>query len=214
MSEEKNIKNKEGKENKPKIEKNKIEKNKNTAKKQEPKVDWKSKAQKLEKEIKLLKQQNINLEIENQKNLIEFQTLAKNFQSKAQKQIEDKIAEALEKHEEDKKHAKKYGVQKLVESIIEPILNIELAVQAGSKHEGVSAYVQGFEMLLGQLYQELEIFDIHAIVPKEGDVFNPEEHYAISQVEGGKTNTIKEIKKKGFKLHERVLKPATVITYK
>lgn len=188
--------------------------NKKPEAKKEPKVDYKAEIKKLKEEVATLKVNNTNLEAENQKNLIEFQTLAKSFQSKAQEQINEKKKEAAEKLEKEKELIKKYGSQKLLESIIEPILNIEQAVSAGKNQEAVSAYVMGFEMLLNQLYQELESFGVNAIDPKVGSDFDPELHYTMTQVEGGKTNTIKEVKKKGFKLHDRVLKPATVITFK
>lgn len=202
-----------------KVDSNKKEK---TTKKPVPKnktvnnneTKYKNDIKKLKEQIKNLKEKNINLESENQKNIIEFQMLAKNFQSKAQEQINAKKNEVSEKLEEEKKNLKKYGSQKLLESIIEPILNIEQAVIAGKSQEAVSAYVMGFEMLLNQLYQELESFGVNVIYPKVGEEFNPELHYVMSQVDGGETNTIKEIKKKGFKLHDRVLKPATVITFK
>lgn len=191
-----------------------IKKPKTEVKEKTPKVDYKAEIKKLNDQIQILKEQNVNLEAENQKNLIEFQSLAKTFQAKAQEQINEKKAEISKKLEEEKEQLKKYGSQKLLESIIEPILNIEQAVEAGKKQEAVSAYVMGFEMLLNQLYSELESFGVSQISPNVGEEFNPELHYVMSQVDGGKSNTISEIKKKGFKLHDRVLKPATVITFK
>ena len=183
-------------------------------KKVAPKPDLNKKIKELEEQIKNLKKQNINLEVENQKNLIEFQALAKTFQTKAQEQINARRKEDAEKLESEKESIKKYGSQKLLESIIEPILNIEQAIKAGKNQEAVSAYVTGFEMLMNQLYNELEGFGAKIISPKLGDQFDPELHYSMSVIEGGKSQTISEVKKRGLKLHDRVLKPATVITYK
>ena len=179
-----------------------------------PKVDYKNTIKKLEEQVKMLNEKNEALEAENQKNLYEFQVLAKSFQTKAQEQINKKREELDQKLEEEKAYLKKYGSQKMLESIMEPILNIEQAVAAGKTQDAVKAYVIGFEMLLNQFYGELESFGVQSIEPKAGEEFNPELHYVMSQVEGGETNTIKETKKKGFKLHDRVLKPATVVTFK
>lgn len=199
----------------PKKEQTKKTPAKPAAKKEvKPKVDYKAKVKKLEEQVKMLSDKNAALEAENQKNLFEFQVLAKSFQTKAQEQINQKREEADKKLEEEKAHIRKYGSQKMLESIMEPILNIEQAVKAGKTQEAVQAYVIGFEMLLNQFYNELESFGVQAIEPKAGSEFNPEEHYVMSQVEGGTVNTIKEVKKKGFKLHDRVLKPATVVTFK
>ncbi|MES1923216.1 hypothetical protein MHBO_004759, partial [Bonamia ostreae] len=109
-------------------------------KKAKSKVDHKAEIKKLNESIAELKMHNINLEAENQKNLIEFQTLAKQFQSKAQEQINEKKNELNIKLEEEKELIKKYGSQKMLESIIEPILNIEQAVEVGKNQEAVAAY--------------------------------------------------------------------------
>ena len=178
------------------------------------KVDLKKENKDLWEKNKKLEIKITNLEAEIQKNLIEFQVLAKSFQAKAQKQIDAAVSEKLTKIEKDQKIIKKYGSQKLLESIIEPILSIEQAVEAGKKDDSVSAYVMGFEMLLIQLYSELETFGVTKIKPNVGEEFNPELHYVMSQENGGKSNTIKEVKKSGFKYYDRVLKPATVITFK
>lgn len=199
---------------KEQIEKKTTKKDDELKKMKEPKVDYKAIIAKLEEQIVNLKISNINLESENQKNLTDFQQQAKSFQSKAQEQINAKNKEMISKLDKDKAEFKKYGSQKLLEAIIEPILNIEQAVEAGKKQEAVSAYVMGFEMLLNQLYSELKDFGVSTIEAKSGDIFNPELHFAMRVEEGGEANTIKELKKKGFKLHDRVIKPATIIVFK
>jgi molecular chaperone GrpE len=179
------------------------------------KINYKKEYEKLKKEILKVREQKNNIEKENQKNLIEFQILAKTFQSKAQDQI-NKIKKELEnKLQKDKEDIKKYGAQKLLEEIIEPILNIELAVKVGKNDENVAAYVKGFEMLINQIYQELQKFGVSLIEPKIGSEFNPKEHQILNFSEKkGKKNTISKVNKKGFKLHDRVFKVAIVETYK
>ena len=192
-----------------------MEKNKKPVqKKSTPKVDYKKKYNDLKEEVKNLKQINDNLEAENQKNLYDFQTKAKTFQDKAQKQIDAIKKELSDKLDAEKDNIKKYGSQKLIESIIEPILNIDLAISAGKNQEAVKAYVMGFEMLMNQLYNELSSFGITLIDPKVGDKFDPNIHYAMEVISEGKSGTITTIKKKGIKYHERVIKPATVVAVK
>lgn len=148
------------------------------------------------------------LELENKNIILEFESLVKEMQERAKKQIAEKVEEANKKLESEKESMKKYGSQKLIESIIEPVINIELAVKAGKDQEAVSAYVIGFEMLLNQLHNEMESFGIKRIVPNEGEEFDPMDHYAITV--SGDTNKITKLVKPGFKLHDRVIKPATV----
>ena len=187
---------------------------KNPSKEGKDKIDYKKKLIQLETELSLAKLQNMNLEAENQKSIIDFQTLAKTFQEKAQEQINLKNKENAEKLEEEINEIKKHSNQKLFEHIIEPILNIGVAVEAGKKDDSVKAYVMGFEMLLNQLYDEMESFGLIAIEPKVGDKFDPSLHHAIETVEGNKDGEITIVRKKGFKYNDRIIKPASVVISK
>ncbi|MCK5866773.1 MAG: nucleotide exchange factor GrpE [Mycoplasmataceae bacterium] len=182
--------------------------------KNEPKINYKEKTFKLETELAILKMKNMNLEVENQKSIIDFQSLAKTFQDKAQEQINSKNRENATKLEEEINIIKKHSNQKLFEHIIEPILNIGVAVEAGKKDDSVKAYVMGFEMLLNQLYDEMESFGLIAIEPKVGDKFDPSLHHAIETVEGNKDGEITIVRKKGFKYNDRIIKPASVVISK
>lgn len=179
------------------------------------KTNYKIELEKLKKELKRVKEQRNNIEKENQKNLFEFQALAKTFELKAKKQIEIKKKEMFKKLKKEQDYIKKYGSQKLLESLVEPLLNMELAIKTGKKDDNVSAYVKGFEMLIEQIYQELENFGVKTIIPKIGEIFNPNEHQILNfSREKGKKNTISKIIKKGFKLHGRLFKVAIVEVYK
>lgn len=177
-------------------------------------IDYKALHEAAEKEIKALESRLEASRKENEMNVLAFQEKAKGFAAKAQEEVNRIKQELNAKLEDDKKDLKKYGSQKLLESIIEPLLNIELAVKAGKNNEAVSAYVIGFEMLLGQLYSELESFGVTKITPQVGEEFDPHLHYAISTKDGDNKNHIVEVKKAGFKLHDRVIKPATVVIEK
>ena len=179
------------------------------------KINYKKELEKTKKELQRVKEQRNNIEKENQKNLFEFQALAKTFEIKAKKQIDNKKKEMFKKLKKEQEYIKKYGSQKLLESLVEPLLNMELAIKAGKNDKNVFAYVKGFEMLIGQIYQELENFGVKTIVPKIGETFNPNQHQILSfSKEKGKKNTISKIIKKGFKLHDRLFKVAIVEVYK
>lgn len=175
-----------------------------------PEIDYKAKYEKAQKEITDLQAKLEEKRLENEANILAFQEKAKSFASKAQEEVNRIKQELNAKLEEDKADLKKYGSQKLLESVIEPLLNIELAVKAGKNNDAVSAYVIGFEMLLNQLYSEMESFGVSKITPKVGEEFDAHLHYAISTKDGD-TNIILEVKKDGLKLHDRVIKPATVV---
>ncbi len=189
----------------------KVEETKVPKKEVKPKVDYKAENKKLQEEIKNLSSKVDSLTMENQINMIAFQEKAKTFQEKAQVEI-NKFKEEFEtKNSEEQVEFKKYASQKLFESIIQPLINIEIAIKSG-KTQGseVSAYVAGFDMLMNQLFTELESFGLTKIIPNIGDTFEPELHEAFATAEG-KENSILDVKKNGFKLNERVIQPAIVV---
>lgn len=209
MTNNKEIKdNKEAKENK--------EKQKNKAETKKQKVDPKLKALKeenkrLTEQIKNLINQVNELKLQNDQSISSFQEKAKGFQSKAQEEINRVKEELKEKTDKENAEFKKYGLQKTFENIIEPLLNIEVAIKAGKNQgDSVQAYVMGFEMLMQQLLNELEASGLTKISPEVGNEFDPELHVAFAKKEGD-TNKILEVKKPGFKLYDRVIKPATVV---
>ena len=197
---------------------NKKQTEKQTENKNKP-VDKKTiELKKLKEEIKILKEKNSNLEfkisdleLENEKNIIDFQAKAKTFQTKAQEEINKFKDNFKNQSLEQEIELKKYAPQKFVESFGDIILNFELAISVGSKQEdpGVSAYVQGFNMLMDQFMNVLESNGVTKIVPKIGDKYNPELHEVFSS--GDNKSKLIEIKKPGFKIHDRVIKPASVV---
>ncbi|WKX02675.1 nucleotide exchange factor GrpE [Candidatus Mycoplasma mahonii] len=174
-------------------------------------VNYKKENNKLSDQINLLEKQLESSRVQNQIDILSFQEKAKGFQSKAQEEI-NKVRDKLEKKAESyQKEFKKFASQKLFESIIGPLTNIEIAINVGkSQGADVSAYVMGFDMLLNQLFSELEVFGLKKIKPKAGDEFSPKLHQAIA-VEKGVHNKILKVNKNGFQLHDRVISPAIVI---
>ena len=203
------MENKEEKKVKPQTQKQETKK-----KDVKPKVDYKKKLNEAEQKIKVLELSLMEAKRENQANINAFQEKAKGFATKAQEEVNRIKKQLIEEKENEVSGIKKYGSQKLLESIIEPLINIEIAVKVGKNNDAVKAYVMGFEMLLTQLYGELESFGVTKIDPSIGEEFDPELHYAITVNEGENKNKVTEVKKPGFKLHDRVLKPATVIIEK
>lgn len=175
-----------------------------------PKKDYKKLLAAANDKIASLESSMLMQKLENEKNIHDFQAKAKTFQSKAQEEINKIKANLAKKLEQDQEHVKKYGSQKVLEAIFEPLANIEIAIKAGKNNEAVSAYVTGFEMLLNQLYQEISSLGITRIEPKVDEEFNPELHYAIHANAKSTHAKITKVVKIGLKLHDRVIKPATV----
>ncbi len=188
-----------------------------------PKKDVKKtvKPNPLKAENELLNKKILNLEakINDLKDQIKvtndtYLNKAKELQKGAQAKVEVFKEEHKKNSQKELEHIKKYASSKFFEDFIEPLLNLELAIEAGKTQEsdGVKNYVIGFEMLLKQIEDIMESHSVVKINPKIGAKFNPDTMTAFQVVED-KTNADKiiKIKKPGFKLHDRVLKPASVI---
>ncbi len=160
-----------------------------------------------------------------QKLELEKQMSEQIFKSKAEEMSKNAAAKVEELKEEIKNKAKeeldfktKYAIQKLIDDLLSPLNNLYVAVEAGANatDPNVSAYVKGFQMLTTQLFNTLESHGISVIQPNIGDVFNPEFHQVHEIVDDATYNKDQVVKliSRGYKLHDRVLKPAIVIVAK
>lgn len=176
-------------------------------------------------EIEKLKEINNNLsekiaklELEKQLSEQTFKTKIDEMSKSATSKVE-KIREEIKlKAKEDVEHKTKFALQKLMEDLLNPLNNLSSVVNSGAKSNdaNVAAYVKGFQMLTNQIFNILETYGISIIEPKEGEEFNAEIHHIQELEENSnfKKDQIIKIVSKGYKLHERVLKPAIVIVAK
>lgn len=167
----------------------------------------------LQKQIINLQSQNLAAKIENQKNINDFQLKAKEFQTKAQAEI-DKIKETLnQKLLIEKNEIEKYTLQKFLESILQPFSYLLNAINFGNNSDdaNVKAYVVGFTLYIDQLLEEFSNFGIHQIKPQIGEKFNEQIHKILKTIDGHEKNVIIEVQQPGFKLYDHVLIPALVV---
>ena len=85
-------------------------------------------------------------------------------------------------------------------------LEAALAVENAS----LENFKNGMELTQKQLINVLDKFNIKAIDPK-GEKFDPHQHQAMCTVDSElPLNTVVQVMQKGYKLHERVIRPALV----
>ena len=176
-------------------------------------------------EIKSLKKENekllekiTKLEQEKELHMITYKAKAEEMAKTAAEKVEKLKNEIKEKAKEDIEHKSKFATQKLLEEILNPINNLYLAVSSGSNSDNpaINAYVKGFQMLVDQIFSILENNGINIIEPKVKDIFDPELHFAQEIIEeaGYQKDEIIKVISRGYKLHERIIKPAVVIVAK
>jgi len=112
----------------------------------------------------------------------------------------------------DKEEAMRYANQSLLEELLPILDNFEMGMQAAAGEEGSMIYI-GMDMVRKQF---AEFLANHGVVPIEvnpGDEFDHSTQEAVSQepsdeIEAGR---VLRVMRRGFKIHDRLLRPATVV---
>ena len=147
-----------------------------------------------ETEIDLLKQKNAELEDQNLR-------------------LQAEIVNMRNRNQKDREQAAKYRSQDLAKELLPAIDNLERALEADVKDSQGEALKKGVEMVLNNLKQALKAHGIEEIEAL-GKEFDPTVHQAVQTVpveEGGEANVVVQEFQKGYKLHDRVLRPAMVV---
>ncbi|MEC2076503.1 nucleotide exchange factor GrpE [Metabacillus fastidiosus] len=111
----------------------------------------------------------------------------------------------------DQEAAQKYRAQSLVTEIIPALDNFGRALQIEADDEKTKSLLQGMEMIHKQLIQALQNEGVE-VIESVGLPFDPNFHQAVMQVEDEnfESNTVVEELQKGYKLKDRVIRPAMV----
>lgn len=109
-----------------------------------------------------------------------------------------------------REEAVKYAALPMVESLLPALDNLERALEAGHSN-GDSAFYEGVNMVYRQLQQSLENHGL-SVIEAKGLPFNPHEHNAVMEVEADdvEAGTVVEELQKGYRYHDRVIRPSMV----
>ena len=167
---------------------------------------------------------------------VEDKKLSKKQVKKYEKEIEDlnkqvfdwqqKYALALNTaahHENLMKHYKqeyenfaKYRSQAMIEKIIPALDSFQMAFSLPATTKETENYRIGFEFILRQLKDALENEGVIEIAPVVGNKFDHKVHSAVESVETEDeklVGTIQCVRLNGYKLKDRLIRPATVVVY-
>lgn len=115
----------------------------------------------------------------------------------------------LEKENED---FKKYAQKSLIEELIPTLDSFDRSLMAEPKDEAAKKYKEGFMRIHNKLLNTLKQAHVEIISPKVGDEYDPHTRMALSTIEGEEANKIAEVYRKGYKLHDHLLRAASVVT--
>jgi molecular chaperone GrpE len=114
----------------------------------------------------------------------------------------------------EREEAVRYGNQDLLEQLIPILDNFEMGMQAAASDTGSMIYI-GMEMVRKQLAEFLVQQGVEEI-PALGTGFDPNIHEAISEESdsGKPAGQVIRVTRRGFRLRDRLLRPANVVVAK
>ena len=136
------------------------------------------------------------------------------------RQLQDGLARAQaelvnlqKRHEREREAAARYRVEPLARELLEILDAMEEAQDAMAQDENVSEAVrEGQALTLRHMAQILDRFSIEVIDPK-GENFDPQVHEAVAMQPAGESapGSVLEVFRKGYRMHDRLLRPARVV---
>lgn len=122
--------------------------------------------------------------------------------------------------EKEVSNARKFGVEKMVNEIL-PVkdsmeLGLQAAIELDIEDESVHKVREGMELTLKMMNDAMNKIGVIEVAAAEGDIYSAELHQAMSmqEVPGKKSNTIIAVVQKGYKLNDRLIRPAMVMVAK
>lgn len=116
----------------------------------------------------------------------------------------------------DLENAHKFGIERFAREMLAVKDSLEMGIEAGAGDEAtLTSLVEGTDMTLKMLIQALEKFGVMEVDPL-GEPFDPEFHEALSMQPSPdvEPNSVLNVIQKGYRLHDRLLRPARVIVAK
>ncbi|MEN9344241.1 MAG: Heat shock protein GrpE [Chlamydiota bacterium] len=111
--------------------------------------------------------------------------------------------------QKEKQEMVRFSVESVISDMLIPLDNLENALKCADQMSGeVKNWAQGFLMILEQFKEVLQEHGVTSF-NSEGELFNPELHYAIESEEGEEGRILKEYVK-GYRSKERTIRPAKV----
>lgn len=109
-------------------------------------------------------------------------------------------------------NAHKYGVEKLISALLPVIDSMEQALQLADQNPAMH---EGLTLTMKLFVDALQKFEVTQLDPI-GEVFDPQQHEAMSMqdIPDAAPNTVVAVFQKGYKLSDRVIRPARVVVAK
>ncbi len=117
----------------------------------------------------------------------------------------------------DRQDVIQYGHENLVKDLLSTVDNLDRAIEHAQQSDDgdLASLLRGVELVQRELYAVLATHDVQ-VIEAEGCPFDPSLHEAMSQVQDDSVpaNSVIEVLEKGYRLRDRLLRPARVVVAK
>ena len=119
--------------------------------------------------------------------------------------------------ERDVQNAHKFGAERLIQNLLPVVDSLEKAVEASQQAETAEddPQLEGLKLCL-KLFTDVLTKEGIEVVDPLGQPFDPNVHEALSMIENPdmEPNSVMAVIQKGYRLHERLVRPAMVMVSK
>ena len=112
--------------------------------------------------------------------------------------------------EKDFKEAMKYRSEGFIEELLPILDSFHMALSNEPDDPKLKNYLTGFQYVYRNLVSVLENEGVSEIVPEIGKKFDPNFMDAVDTVESEQENIVTKVYGNGYKLHNRIIRPAKV----
>lgn len=135
----------------------------------------------------------------------------------AQLQVEQKLSHLELTKQEEIQKMKENISSDIIIAFIDPILLFESSIQNSPKdNPAVSAYLQGYSMIINMFKDKLDSLGVQQIDVRVGDVFNEKfmAAFDVEEAPGIEPNKVIRVVGKGFVLNKKIIKYVSVVVSK
>ena len=112
--------------------------------------------------------------------------------------------------EKDYKEAMRYRSEGFIDELLPVLDSFHMALANEPTDPALKNYLVGFQYVYRNLVSVLENEGVSEITPKVGEKFNPNTMNAVDTVEQEEENLVTKVHGNGYKLHDRIVRPAMV----
>ena len=112
----------------------------------------------------------------------------------------------------DLEKSRKFALERIMKDMLQVLDSLERGLEADSESATVEQWREGQALTFKMLDNVLQDHDM-AVIDPAGETFDPVFHQAMTVMptDECEENTVMEVLQKGFKLHDRLLRPAMVV---